>query len=113
MANIKREFGGRIRFLRQQAGLSQERLAAKAGLHTTYISGVERGIYNVSLENITRLAKALEVPAGELFGGERAPAAPSEAERIRIEIARLLKPQPTPRLRTILNVVKELTKSRS
>ena len=72
MANIQREFGGRVRFLRQHAGMSQERLAAKAGLHTTYISGVERGVYNVSLQNVVKLAKALDIPVPELFEGETA-----------------------------------------
>lgn len=113
MAKSQREFGSRIRFLRHQAGLSQEKLAAKASLHVTYVSGVERGEYNISLENITKLAKALDVSVAELFSGEKAPATPSEPERLRRDIARLLRQQPAARLRTILNVVKELTRGRS
>lgn len=113
MADVKREFGARVRFLRQQAGLSQERLAAKAGLHTTYISGVERGEYNVSLQNIVKLARALGVPVTELFGGETAPATPTETERLRLHILKMLQRQSVARLRTIANVVRELTKGRS
>lgn len=65
-----RKFGERIRELRKRAGLSQEELAAKAGLHRTYVGGVERGERNVSLVNILRLASALGVPAGDLFDGD-------------------------------------------
>jgi transcriptional regulator with XRE-family HTH domain len=48
-------------------GWSQERLAAEARLHATYLSGVERGKRNISLENIAKLAKALEVPIAAFF----------------------------------------------
>ena len=48
-----------VRRLRISTGLSQEELAARAGLHRTYVSSVERGLRNVSLENIFALARAL------------------------------------------------------
>jgi transcriptional regulator with XRE-family HTH domain len=48
-----------VRAFRQKLGLSQEALAEKAEMHWTYISGVERCKYNVSLDSIVRLAKAL------------------------------------------------------
>ena len=50
--------------------MSQEALAAKAGIHRTYMGGVERGERNPCLKNILRLADALGVPAAELFGGD-------------------------------------------
>lgn len=63
------QFGLRVRQLRKQAGLSQEKLAELADLHRTYVSGIERGDRNVSLINIVRLAKALHVTSGELLKG--------------------------------------------
>ena len=68
--NALKQFGTRIRVLRERAGLSQEALAAKAGIHRTYMGGVERGERNPCLKNILRLADALGVPAAELFGGD-------------------------------------------
>ena len=50
-------------------GLTQEALAHRAGLHPTYVSSLECGHRNVSLENIVRLAHALEMPVAELMEG--------------------------------------------
>ena len=57
-----------LRRLRLSAGLSQEELADRAGLHRTYISSVERAQRNVSLENLFKLAQGLEVSAQDLVG---------------------------------------------
>lgn len=54
-------FGRRIRELRLQRGLSQEKLAELADLHRNYVGGVERGERNVSLVNIVKLAHGLSV----------------------------------------------------
>jgi transcriptional regulator with XRE-family HTH domain len=62
-----RKFGQAVREGRAQLGISQEELAARAGLDRTYVGGVERGERNVSLLNITRIANALEVPVKKLF----------------------------------------------
>ncbi|MGH8546069.1 MAG: helix-turn-helix domain-containing protein [Gammaproteobacteria bacterium] len=55
-----------LRRLRVATGLSQEDLAARAGLHRTYISSVERAQRNVSVENIFALARALKCEPAEL-----------------------------------------------
>jgi transcriptional regulator with XRE-family HTH domain len=64
---LRLAFGSRIRRHRLASGLSQERLAERAGLHRTYISSLERGQRNVSLQNIHALADALGVEPGVLF----------------------------------------------
>ncbi len=70
--DVKKEFGVAIRSRRKQLGFSQEVLAERAGLHRTYVSDVERGSRNVSLENIKRLADALEVSVATLFQSQSA-----------------------------------------
>lgn len=65
--DVKKHFGAAVRSRRDHLGISQEELAGRAGLHRTYISDVERGARNVSLESIHRLATALEVPLSVLF----------------------------------------------
>lgn len=63
-------FGARVRELREQKGWSQEEFARFCKLHRTYIGSIERGERNVSLKNIVRLAKILNVPVGYLFREE-------------------------------------------
>ncbi len=60
-------FGARVRQERERQGISQEDLADRAGLHRTYLGGVERGERNVGLLNILRIARALGVPPTALF----------------------------------------------
>jgi len=62
--------GAHVRSLRLARGLSQEEVAHRAGLHVTYLSGIERGKRNPALRNIRRLARALGVGVGELFSFE-------------------------------------------
>jgi len=63
------EFGQRVRARREKLGWSQMTLGEGVGLHFTYISSVERGERNVSLQNIVRLAVALGVDPGLLMKG--------------------------------------------
>lgn len=55
--------------LRAKRGLTQEALAFEAGLHRTFIAHVERQVRNISLDNIERIAKALDVSIADLFRG--------------------------------------------
>ena len=62
-----KEFGEAVRKLRRQLGLSQETLAARAGLHRTYLSDVERGARNLSLQSIKLISDSLGVSLTRLF----------------------------------------------
>jgi len=65
--NVLKTFGGRVRDIRRQKGLSQEELARRAKIDRTYIGGIERGERNAGIKNVHRIADALGVPAMELF----------------------------------------------
>ena len=65
--DVKTQFGTSVRKWRTRLGISQEELAGRAGLHRTYVSDVERGARNLSLESIQKLASALEVSVSRLF----------------------------------------------
>lgn len=65
-------FAARLRVLRQQRGLSQERLAELCGLHRTYVGSAERGERDVTLRSLEAFAAALNVPAIELLRAEPA-----------------------------------------
>ena len=60
-------FGKRVRDERIRRELSQEELAVKAGVHRTYIGMIERAEKNITLENIEKIAKALNLSIMELF----------------------------------------------
>jgi transcriptional regulator with XRE-family HTH domain len=66
-SDIKWLFGRAVRKRRRELDLSQEELAERAGLHRNYISDIERGDRNPSLENIQKLAKALDTKVSALF----------------------------------------------
>lgn len=61
MADLAPRVGRVVRQLRKEIGLSQEELAAEAGLHRTYISLVERGQRNITVDALSQIAEALGV----------------------------------------------------
>lgn len=65
--DIIKVFGTNLRMYRNKLGLSQEKFAEKCGLHRTYISDIERFQRSISLENIQRIADALEIETYILF----------------------------------------------
>jgi len=66
MADILKVFGRNVRRLREAQKLSQEDLAERAQVHRTYVGMVERAEKNITLRNIEKFAKALQVPISEL-----------------------------------------------
>ena len=67
MPDISEKFGKRVKEIRLRKKMSQGDLAKVLGVHPTYISGIERGVRNMALKNIERLAKALGVSIEELI----------------------------------------------
>ena len=66
-SKVLAQLGRNIRQHREARGLTQEKLAEKAGLDPTYISGIERGRRNPGIWNVVQLADALELTAAELL----------------------------------------------
>lgn len=66
--------GVAIRRRRERQGLSQEQLAERADLHRTYVSMVERAVRNISVDSLSGIADALELPTSQLI---------QQAERMR------------------------------
>jgi len=65
--DISVKFGKKVKELRLKKKMSQGDLAKILGVHPTYISGIERGVRNMALKNIEKLAKALGVTPSELL----------------------------------------------
>lgn len=66
---IIEDLGKRIRKLRQQTGLSQEKFTLKIGMDRTYFASVEAGKRNIAIVNIKKIADGLDVSLSELFAG--------------------------------------------
>ncbi len=67
---LLKHVGSRVRRLRARQGWSQEELADHAGLDRSYMSGIERGVRNVSVLTLGKVARALGVPLTSLLRGE-------------------------------------------
>lgn len=65
--DIRIRFGRAIRRIREEQEINQEEAAERCGLHRTYYSGIERGVRNVSVVNIERIAKGLKMTLPGLF----------------------------------------------
>ncbi|TEA26509.1 XRE family transcriptional regulator [Candidatus Schmidhempelia bombi str. Bimp] len=65
--NIQYKFGQQVKLLRKKTNMSQEAFADKCGLDRTYISGIERGVRNPTLQIINTIAKNLDVELSTLF----------------------------------------------
>ena len=67
MSRLQERLGRAVRRLRKAAGYSQESFADLVGVHRTYMGAVERGEVNISLQNIERIANALELRPSKLL----------------------------------------------
>ena len=60
-------FGQKVRSQRMKLGISQEELASRANVHRTYIGMIERAEKNITLENIEKICKALDLTVSKFF----------------------------------------------
>ena len=79
--DVKEKLGNRIQFLRRTRGYSQERLAEIMGINGKYLSGIERGKENPTLELLIRLAAGLGVEIEEIFHIEYEKQKPTELRK--------------------------------
>lgn len=69
MEDLQKIIGDRIRIYRKAAGMSQNELAEKVGMHYAYIGQVERGEKNMTIKTLCRISEALEIPPEKLIAG--------------------------------------------
>lgn len=98
------QLGRRIRTLRTKKGLSQEKLAEGAGLNGKYIGEVERGMANISIQNVDKLACVLGVPLLELLTMEHE----ITRERIVKDIYKMLDEGTEEQLKTIYRILSSI-----
>lgn len=67
--NIQKAFGLKVQQLRKEAGMSQEKFALSIDMDRTYLASVEAGKRNISLCNIEKIAKGLNISVSELLSG--------------------------------------------
>lgn len=65
---LAKRFGELVRRLRQENGYSQEEFSFRVGLHQTYVSSIERGERNVTIQTAQRIARALDTSLAGMFG---------------------------------------------
>ena len=98
--------GRRIKEIRKSKGLSQEKLAEKAGTSPNYLSRMERGTENPTLDMLIKLADALEVEMWELFDFGHV----KGHKELKESIQGLIKTTDEPKLRLALKVIRALTR---
>ncbi|MBE1446137.1 helix-turn-helix domain-containing protein [Paenibacillus sp. OAS669] len=67
MSSLRKLIGERIRYIRKLKGLTQEELSEKAQIRYTYLSDVERGDRNASLDSLEKIIRALDIQTSDLF----------------------------------------------
>ena len=103
--NVKQLLGARIKTLRRGRERTQEQLAERMGLSVNYVSRIERGLENPTLETLLGLAEALKVEPVELFTFDHEEPNP---DRLRQLLARLITEAKDDQLRQAVKVLRSL-----
>lgn len=80
-SDLRETLSRNLRLARSVRGLSQEELALESGVNRSYLSDVERGVRNVSIDNLDRIATALKVEAWTLLHPGDPPAGETDTDR--------------------------------
>jgi transcriptional regulator with XRE-family HTH domain len=91
-----------LRAARAELGLSQEALAARAEINTSYLSQIERGRKAPSVDVLARLAAAVNLPVAELFASQDSPTLPLHAR----EVEQILADVPQEQRATLLDLIR-------
>lgn len=65
--SLTKRFGEKLRRIRKEKGITQEELSFRSSLNKNYLSDVERGSRNISIQSVEKIAKGLEISPAELF----------------------------------------------
>ena len=103
----KRLLGNRIREIRKRQGLSQEKLAERAGISAQYVSNIERGKENPTLDLLLRLSEALKVSLGQMCDFENV--GDMDQRKMRSAVGKMLRNTDREGLAVALKVLKALT----
>ncbi len=102
--DTKRLIGARIKYLRRGRGLTQEQIAERTGLSVNYLSRIERGLENPTLDTLLGLAKALKVEPLDLFTFDHE----ADSKRLRRVLAHLVSEARDDQLSQVTKVLRAL-----
>lgn len=108
LKDVKRLIGDRIRQLRKEQGLSQEKLGDKSELHYTHIGSIERGEKNWSIDTLIKVSKGLNVEVVDLFDFPMPPADAKKIKKSLIENIDTSSPETIKILSDLLKAIKSL-----
>ncbi len=108
MADVKKLIGDRIRQMRKEKGLSQEKLGYESELHCTHIGSIERGQKNWSIDTLMKVAKGLNVEVIDLFNFPMPPADAKKMKKSLVENINSSSTETINILSDLLSVLKSL-----
>lgn len=113
MDEVLIKLGSKIREYRNLKGLSQDQLGELCGFHFSYIGGVERGERNITIENIAKISKALDIELSKLFefNQETDEHNLGEKQNLLNELTILLENKSVSQITMIKNIINEIFKT--
>ena len=113
MDEVLIKLGSKIREYRNLKGLSQDQLGELCGFHFSYIGGVERGERNITIENIAKISKALDIELSKLFEFHQGTDENNLGEKQNLlnELTILLENKSVSQITMIKNIINEIFKT--